>query len=615
MLSLLLAAVLSSNASGKQLVRSSPGTMVQAPSGGRPIISDALSPVAHLWVNKGQIRDTRGAIWTEVGSIPRVAKEAPRPEGLGFFTTSNYLTIPTAGVADVGTTDSLTIDAIVLVTTAATPAADTIVWNHTTASASSAGIDMSLAATGARLQCRAGDGATSNQAVSASSSIVPGAFMHLACVYTRSGADLIAQAYVNGLPSGAPVTFAGFGSITGFATIKAGTTGAATPWRRYIYEVAFWKRALSSSEIQSLYALANVGHERIDMYVARNGDDTAIQRVPAMARVRDGRLLLMWEQIRTPNAGDAEGVRLVQAFADYDVAGRVLSVGPREVFEEPAQWTSLLGFVGHPMLTTLPSGRIVVVYNVNDGVGGTVAGRILNVYERHSDDGGETWSTRQKVLDSVNPDTFAALGTTGSIMRIPSGPNAGRLVAGVYRANGGPLLALFSDDDGETWGTGSEFTPGANVNENSVVWISDGSLLMSIRTEGAYQLAYATSADGGETWTYHGARADWQSSNCASSFETAINVGAPELLLWSGLDNAVNFQRSGLVLRLSQTGIAYHWEYRPIPAASGAGYSHVRMLDPNTVAVFYENGNNTGSSVLLHVVTLAEVYREGSPHS
>lgn len=360
--------------------------------------------------------------------------------------------------------------------------------------------------------------------------------------------------------------------------------------------------------------------------IAPDGLDGSIQRIPVITTVSEGRLLCMWQQIRKPVGSDGTGTRIVKCFVDYDLYDRRIDVGDISIFDEMPGFTDRLGAVMHPHLITLPSGKIICVYNINDNPDGIVTNRILNIYMRSSIDGGVTWSNKIKIADAppIPPgetQTIIATGSTGDFIRFESGTYAGRIVFPIWRYPlGASLGSMYSDDDGVTWVIGNSFsTPGFTGNECGIAIQSNGNLIMNIRTEAGTnpvfpQELYAISSNGGESWVYMGAKNDWRTPNCSKSTVQA-SLSASEgfqKVLWSGIDGANNNQRNHLVLRVSHDdGLSWQTQYEPIPALMAAGYSNIKMISPNLFTCVWENGFNTTNSVYIYIANMAEVYTKG----
>src|SRR3990172_12216393 len=81
-------------------------TLLSGFSYGVPLIPDDAATVAHLLLNGGGIKDTKGIVWTETGAIPRIAAAplgAPftngkSAESIGPFSGANFLSTATAAL-------------------------------------------------------------------------------------------------------------------------------------------------------------------------------------------------------------------------------------------------------------------------------------------------------------------------------------------------------------------------------------------------------------------------------------------------------------------------------------------------------------------------------------
>ncbi|MDO4900012.1 sialidase family protein [Actinomyces sp.] len=122
-----------------------------------------------------------------------------------------------------------------------------------------------------------------------------------------------------------------------------------------------------------------------------------------------------------------------------------------------------------------------------------------------STDNGYTW-THRVITEVVNPDKSSVwrFAASGQGIQIQNGPHAGRLVQQFTEApyRGGPQIAfsVYSDDHGATWQRGQGV--GTHMDENKVVELSDGSLMLNSRDrDSSGRRIVALSRDGGQTWT------------------------------------------------------------------------------------------------------------------
>lgn len=123
---------------------------------------------------------------------------------------------------------------------------------------------------------------------------------------------------------------------------------------------------------------------------------------------------------------------------------------------------------------------------------------------RRSTDDGQTWSEPKR----ISPDNDNAHLSNCACLRMLS---TGRIILSCREYVSGIRwpYCLYSEDDGNTWQAGQhvpdpELPPeqkrGQNVNEPSVAELTDGRLLMTMRSIAGGQF-FSYSSDGGETWT------------------------------------------------------------------------------------------------------------------
>ena len=119
-------------------------------------------------------------------------------------------------------------------------------------------------------------------------------------------------------------------------------------------------------------------------------------------------------------------------------------------------------------------------------------------------DNGWTWTHRTITADITKDNPWTArFAASGQGIQIQHGAHAGRLVQQyTIRTADGTVQAVsvYSDDHGKTWQAG---TPtGTGMDENKVVELSDGSLMLNSRaSDGSGFRKVARSTDGGQTWS------------------------------------------------------------------------------------------------------------------
>ncbi len=159
------------------------------------------------------------------------------------------------------------------------------------------------------------------------------------------------------------------------------------------------------------------------------------------------------------------------------------------------------------------NGDIVAVFVGNNGLWASTEADPISSYVCRSTDGGKTWSTPVDITSQIwgstcgDPERANGIGAffgSGRGLRLSrqTGDNAsknGRImfVTAINIVNEGLCnYVVYSDDNGQTWNVSERaYTAG---DEAKVAELNDGTLLMSIRQNGARGYNYST--DGGETW-------------------------------------------------------------------------------------------------------------------
>ncbi|WP_196332743.1 glycoside hydrolase domain-containing protein [Trueperella pyogenes] len=159
------------------------------------------------------------------------------------------------------------------------------------------------------------------------------------------------------------------------------------------------------------------------------------------------------------------------------------------------------------VLVDRKTGRIFVFYagTENQGLSGASAGNkatdpnTMQVVYSYSDDNGATWQHRNITAETKPANWAGIFAASGEGIQLRSPAHEGRLIQQYVVKIDGSLanVSLFSDDAGRTWSFGEPFRHFGD--ENKVVELSDGTLMMSARVGGGMR-GVAYSADGGKTW-------------------------------------------------------------------------------------------------------------------
>lgn len=234
-------------------------------------------------------------------------------------------------------------------------------------------------------------------------------------------------------------------------------------------------------------------------------------------------------------------------------------------------------------------------------------------YTRSIDDG-LTWAAPKEFTDILK-------GFDYPMVRIATGPvhgiqmKNGRLVAPVWvsdrerpdqwkeEAKGQKIVfqsgTIYSDDNGETWKTGSLVPPKLDrLNESTIVEKNDGSLLMNARTNYLGSRALSLSKDGGVTWSDPVLDKNLPCPTCQASM---IRLSEKEILFL----NPAGGGRKHLTLRLSEDE-GQTWRYsRKINQKLGA-YSDMAVSEDGHIYCLFENGTEVYSDKISIVKTTRE---------
>ena len=260
------------------------------------------------------------------------------------------------------------------------------------------------------------------------------------------------------------------------------------------------------------------------------------------------------------------------------------------------------GFTCHriPALTTTTNGWILAAWdgrpdNCQD------APQANSIIYRISKDGGKSWTPVKTAIAGTpgankvgySDPSFVVDRTTGTIFLFSA--HAGRLIQQYAVANTGTTslmaVSVYSDDHGATWKPGAP-TEGS-ADENKVVELSDGRLLLNSRTQGtAGQRLEAISYDGGQTWGPF--RHNWDLTDPRNNASIVrAYPDAPEgsararVLLFSNADSAS--ARANGTVRVSYDD-GFTWSDGKVFESGEMAYSTLHPLADGTWGLLYESG-------------------------
>lgn len=313
-------------------------------------------------------------------------------------------------------------------------------------------------------------------------------------------------------------------------------------------------------------------------------------RIPALLTSSSG-TLLAFAEARRDNRGDPGLGDIDLVFASSSDQGRSWSA--MKVLDDPGEkWsasnpTPVLDRSNH---------RVWIFFNrwqPGYGTDKSEPGRPHNqMWARTSDDDGVTWSEpRDLTRDSRDYEHWGAmfLGPGGAIqaksgrLLIPASMKADlfsvQATVGSFTGTLGLMRAyvLYSDDHGQSWNRGA-LAP-ALTNENQLVEVADGKILMDARQNNGDHRWFLTSPDGGQTWLRP--RVGMQVSAVATAIERFGNS-----LLWTGPTLA---NRQNLVIRVSEDE-GQTWARERVLYGGYAAYSDLAILADSTIGVLWERG-------------------------
>ncbi|MDD7465188.1 MAG: sialidase family protein [Actinomycetaceae bacterium] len=383
-----------------------------------------------------------------------------------------------------------------------------------------------------------------------------------------------------------------------------------------------------------------------DMRVIAQNDAINAIRIPAIAVAQNGDVLVSYDarpKAGRSNGGDSPNENSIIQRRSTD-GGKTWQ--PATVIAEGKLASDGWGYSDPSYVVDYETGRIFN-FHVYSFDAGFSAGRYSlaadgNVDETHrstmnfglsiSDDNGYTWRKEvitHQVLKGKVPGALSCFATSGAGTQKRQAPHKGRLLqqaaCRVQHGNGEAIRAftIYSDDHGATW-HGGDFTTvevaglGAlRFDENKVVELSDGSLMLNSRTwtgeNGPRYRITAISRDGGQTWGDYQTRAELvDPANNAQIIRAFPNAKPGSLrskvLLFSNTNNP-NSRTNGTISLSCDDGAT--WPVRREFRAGGTGYTTMAVQEDGTIGLLMEPNGGGWIDIGYQNFTLSWVAPQG----
>lgn len=334
-----------------------------------------------------------------------------------------------------------------------------------------------------------------------------------------------------------------------------------------------------------LLPLALVASEPVQVEVYLSGQDGYhTYRIPAIVRTQKGTLLAF-----------AEGRRhSARDWGDIDVLVKRSTDGG-------LTWSSAITVadlgedtVGNPApVVDRRTGTIWLLLTRNPGqvrerdILPGLSGPTRTVWLTYSKDDGRSWAPPVEITAAVKRPEWSWY-ATGPVNGIQL--RSGRLVIPCDHVVAGDLAqrfshVIYSDDGGKTWRVGG--SAGPDCNESTVVELSDGALMLNMRSyAGKNRRAVSLSRDGGLTWSPPQLDETLIEPVCQASL---IRFGKkrPAMLLFS---NPASTRRVNMTIRLSRDE-GKSWTAAKTIHEGPSAYSNLVELKGNMIGLLYERGD------------------------
>ncbi len=337
----------------------------------------------------------------------------------------------------------------------------------------------------------------------------------------------------------------------------------------------------------SAVALGQSDLKHVDVYTSGTDGYTGY-RIPAIEAAPDG-TLLAFAEARKYNLSDpgGKGQEIDLVLKRSTDGGATWS--PMKVIEHSgAYWSS-----SNPATAVdRQNGRVWVFYLRCKPGRSTSAARpgtsdVANL-ARYSDDNGLTWSAPLDMTavarDMHDPQWRISVPGPGGAIQT----RTGRLLVPMWKFAPWQAFAVYSDDHGKTWQRGAVVPGKQGSDEDQLVELANGDILLDMRQHAGTHRWIATSSDGGQTWSKPRPGVAVTRVCCAIERLTLKADDADHnRIIWTGPKGP---GRNNLVALISYDEGKTFKNERLI-AKGPAAYSDLTILPDKSVGVLWERGN------------------------
>ncbi|OLO54980.1 sialidase [Actinomyces oris] len=330
-------------------------------------------------------------------------------------------------------------------------------------------------------------------------------------------------------------------------------------------------------------------------------------RIPAITTAPNGDLLISYDERPKDNGnggGDAPNPNHIVQRRSTD-GGKTWSA-PTYI-HQGTETGKKVGYSDPSYVVDHQTGTIFNfhVKSYDQGWGGSRGGTdpenrgVIQAEVSTSTDNGWTWTHRTITADITKDNPWTArFAASGQGIQIQHGPHAGRLVQQytIRTADGAvQAVSVYSDDHGKTWQAGQP--TGTGMDENKVVELSDGSLMLNSRASDSSGFRkVARSTDGGQTWSEPVSDKNLPDSVDNAQIIRAFPNAAPDdprakVLLLSHSPNPKAWSRDRGTISMScddgaswKTGKVFHEPF--------VGYTTIAVQSDGSIGLLSEDAHN-----------------------